>query len=249
MDITINLANEPFIDLRPVLKLLRKTTVVLASVLLLLLLLLYFVHRKTNDAILNAQSVESRRAAQLRERQGYETQLHSPQSVDILARTRDLNQIVDSKVLSWTLVMEELESVLPGGVQVNAIQPIRARDGNVTLRIRVTGQREKSIDLVRHLELSQCFIAPRIVDESAGTSGKASLPASIGSAPSTTQFDLLVGYSTCGSDIVAAAPLSLKAVETHRAHPVPNRHEQMQPVRHTLIMTNPIHRLPSGGAR
>ena len=36
-----------------------------------------------------------------------------------------LNQLFDEKTFSWTLAMEDLETVLPGGVQVATLDPTR----------------------------------------------------------------------------------------------------------------------------
>ena len=43
---------------------------------------------------------------------------------------------------SWTLAMEDLETVLPGGVQVTTLEPMRDKDGHITLHLRVLGPRD-----------------------------------------------------------------------------------------------------------
>ena len=45
--------------------------------------------------------------------------------------------------------MEDLETVLPSGVQVTTLEPIRDKDGHITLRLRVLGPRDRSIQLYR----------------------------------------------------------------------------------------------------
>ena len=52
---------------------------------------------------------------------------------------RILNELFDEKAFSWTLAMEAMETVLPAGVQVTSIEPIRAKDGHITVHLRVLG--------------------------------------------------------------------------------------------------------------
>ncbi len=61
--------------------------------------------------------------------------------------------------------MTDLENVLPAGVEVQAIDPIVAPDGRVTIRMRVTGARERAVEVVHNLERSRHFIAPRVPAE------------------------------------------------------------------------------------
>ncbi len=67
--------------------------------------------------------------------------------------------------------MEDLETVLPGGVQVSTIEPVRAKDGHITLHLRVIGPRDRAVELVRNLEHSKRFLLPRIVGENAESPG------------------------------------------------------------------------------
>ena len=46
--------------------------------------------------------------------------------------------------------MEDLETVLPGGVQVTTLEPIvDKKDGHVSLHMRVIGPRDKAVDAGR----------------------------------------------------------------------------------------------------
>ena len=145
MEITINLAREPFVDLRPILKWLRNTIGVLAFLSLVLLTLVFVVHRKIDEARNYIRSLEDRLSLVRRERQDYEAALRSPDSAKIFMETKALNQLVDAKALSWTLVMQELEGVLPSGVQVSAVEPTRAKGGGITLRLRVQGPETRAL--------------------------------------------------------------------------------------------------------
>jgi hypothetical protein len=61
--------------------------------------------------------------------------------------------------------MEAMETVLPAGVQVTSIEPIRAPDGHITVHVRVVGPRDRADDLVANLEHSRRFLLPRITGE------------------------------------------------------------------------------------
>jgi len=229
MEITINLAREPFVDLRPILKWLRNAIGVLAFLSLVLLTLVFVVHRKIGEARNYIRSLEDRLSLVRRERQDYEAAFHSPDSAKILTQTKALNQIVDAKALSWTLVMQELEGVLPSGVQVSAVEPTRAKDGSITLRLRVQGPRDKSIDLVRHLELSGRFLSPRIVDESASINGDAAQKSAPPGASRITQFDLLAGYDESSSDGTGAVSPGDESADTGSSHTALDRHNEAPP--------------------
>jgi type IV pilus assembly protein PilN len=112
-----------------------------------------------------------------------------------MTQVATLNQLFDEKTFSWTLAMEDLEMVLPGGVQVSTLEPTRAKDGRITLHLRVVGARDKALELVVNLERSKHFLMPRIVGESAESTegpGKHLEPVS----PSNRiDLDLLADYN------------------------------------------------------
>ena len=95
--------------------------------------------------------------------------MRQPQNRAVLERSQFLNALFASKSFSWTAVMMDLERVLPAGVQVTSIEPVMTPDGDVNIRLRVTGDRERAVDLVRNLERSQRFVAPRLANETAQT--------------------------------------------------------------------------------
>jgi type IV pilus assembly protein PilN len=92
--------------------------------------------------------------------------------------------------------MMDLERVLPAGVQVTSIEPVISKQGEVSIRLRVNGDRERAVQLVRNLETSQRFVAPRLASEQAQAqeSGRVGNAAPI-SAPGAVQFDILSGYN------------------------------------------------------
>ena len=90
----------------------------------------------------------------------------------------------------------DLERVLPTGVQVTSIEPILTTEGEVNIRLRVSGDRERAVDLIRNLEKSQRFLQPRLANESAQTQEQGhAAPVAPGAAPGAVEFDILSGYN------------------------------------------------------
>ena len=87
----------------------------------------------------------------------------------MLDRSQFLNDLFARKSFSWTAVMMDLERVLPAGVQVTSIEPAITAEGDVNIRLRVSGQRDLAVDLVRNLEHSQRFLAPHLNNETSQT--------------------------------------------------------------------------------
>ena len=83
-----------------------------------------------------------------------------------------LNALFARKSFSWTAVMMDLESVLPTGVQVTSIEPAITKEGEVNIRLRVSGDRDRAVQLVRNLETSQRFVAPRLAGAGADAGGR-----------------------------------------------------------------------------
>jgi type IV pilus assembly protein PilN len=204
MRITLNLATRPYADLRPALKRLRIAMAVLAVVALSLGLGLRALHQKAMVARATEQRVQSQIDAVSRERKGYQDLMQQPANAQLLRQVAVLNQLFDEKTFSWTLAMEDLETVLPGGVQVTALEPVRDKTGTITLHLRVVGPRDRAVDLVQNLERSRYFVFPRIVGESTESTGGPNERLEPVSASNRVNFDLLVDYNS-------AAPMERRA--------------------------------------
>jgi type IV pilus assembly protein PilN len=119
----------------------------------------------------------------------------------VLDHAATLNRLFDEKAFSWTLAMEDLETVLPGGVQVMTLEPLRdKKDGHITLRMRVVGPRDKAVELVQNLERSRRFVAPRITSETLEAVGTGSQQLEPVSPTNRVTFDLLADYSPATPD-------------------------------------------------
>jgi len=196
MRIAINLATRPYIDLGPSLKRLRIAIAVLAVVSAGLLFGLHTFHQKAEEARAAEQSVQSRIDAINLERKGFDAMMHLPANAQLLTQAAALNALFDEKSFSWTLAIEDLETVLPAGVQVTSIEPVRdAKTGLITVKFRVVGPRDRAVELVRNLEHSRAFLMPRIVGESSESSGGPAEKLEPISASNRVNFELLAEYN------------------------------------------------------
>jgi type IV pilus assembly protein PilN len=195
MRITLNLATRPFADLGPAIKRLRIAMAVLAVVAIGLGLGLRAFHQKAEEARDRDHSLDGQIARITQERQEFQNLMRQPANAQLLLQAEALNQLFDEKAFSWTLAMEDLETVLPGGVQVSTIEPIRAKDGHITLHLRVIGPRDRAVELVRNLEHSRRFLLPRIVGENAESTGGPAERLEVVSASNRVNFDLLAEYN------------------------------------------------------
>jgi type IV pilus assembly protein PilN len=195
MRIALNLATRPFADLGPAIKRLRIAMGVLILIAICLGLGLRALHQKAEEARARDHSLDGEIARIAQERQEYQNLMRQPANEQLLKQTDALNHLFDEKAFSWTLAMEDLETVLPGGVQVSTIEPVRAKDGHITLHLRVIGPRDRAIELVRNLEHSRRFLLPRIVGENAEATGGPNERLEPVSASNRFDFDLLAEYN------------------------------------------------------
>jgi type IV pilus assembly protein PilN len=223
MRITLNLATRPFSDVGPALKRLRIAMGVLAVLAIGLGFGLHAFHQKAERARARERTIDDKIAAIARERQGFQDLMRQPINSQVLTHAAALNQLFDEKAFSWTLAMEDLETVLPGGVQVSNLEPIRDKTGLITLHLRVVGPRDRALELVQNLEHSKHFVLPRMVGESAeatgGPGGEQLIPVS---ASNRINLDLLADYTPPVLNDTKAAPAPEKPAEAAEAADKPS---------------------------
>src|SRR6195952_4906507 len=169
MRISVNLASRPFVELRPFFARLRIVMAVLAVVAIALGVALHFEHKKLLVAEQQMNTVRYQTISAQEEKQRNEAKMRQPANAAVLDRAHFLNALFLRKSFSWTAVMMDLETVLPTGVQVTAIEPSVNADGDVIIRLRVSGDRDRAVQLVRNLERSSRFLMPRLSGEATQT--------------------------------------------------------------------------------
>ena len=230
MRISLNLATRPFLELRPFFLRLR---LLMAALVLLGVALAVGAHLLSARAEVQQIELDRLRHVTIATqdvRISTEQRMRQPANAAVLDRAHFLNALFLRKSFSWTAVMMDLEDVLPSGVQVTSIEPAVTADGAVLIRLRVAGERDRAVQLVRNLERSRRFLQPRLGSEaaqaretgssSAGVNGAGSLPSTPAmagglAAPPGVEFEILanynplpVGESYRTSHVRVTAPLS-----------------------------------------
>jgi len=223
MRITLNLATRPFADIGPAIKRLRIAIGILAALAILLGIGLHAIYREAETARAHDHSLDGQIATVTQEQKTYRAMMDQPDNVQLLKEAAALNQLIDEKCFSWTLAMEDLETVLPGGVQVTALKPARQKDGHISVSLRVVGPRDRAVDLVRNLEHSKRFLLPRIVGENAESTDKPGQRIEPVSAADRTDFDLLADYNPASQEERKAArkvPIRRADSDAHSTTPL-----------------------------
>lgn len=167
MRITLNLATRPYVELGPIFRRLRVAMGALAVVAIALMVWLHTLTAKAREQQKKLDAIHAQTARLVDERHRNEARMKQPQNATVLDRAQFLNLLFAHKSFSWTSVLMDLEQVLPAGVQVLSIEPQISVKGDVLIRMRVAGDRDRAVDLVRNLEKGKRFASPRLVGESA----------------------------------------------------------------------------------
>jgi type IV pilus assembly protein PilN len=172
MRITLNLASRPFFELRPLLLRLR----MLAGALAVLAVVLFFLLQRAEIKAAQAEAAVHHWTMATdnlqHEWQSDQALMREPVNAATLERSQFLNQQFRQKSFSWTTALMDLELVLPQGVQVISIDPRMTKEGDVVVRLRISGPRDKAVQLVANLEKSPHFLNPRVAGETAVVEGQ-----------------------------------------------------------------------------
>lgn len=215
MKISVNLATKPYVELAAIYSRLR-TWIAILAVLGVAFWFLYRSERgQAQEKMAYVASVRNHVGQLERQEQSYQTLMRQPKDAAILDQSDYLNDLFRRKAFSWTATMTDLETVLPSGVQVLAIDPIVAKDGHVTIRLRVVGARDRALDLIRNLEKSKHFVQPRLVDEviEGNTAGQGNFQNV--NTGSFVNFDIFADYRPLPIPVQAAGA-EKKAAEPER---------------------------------
>lgn len=202
MRISINLATRPYVELRPVFLRLRILMALLAIVAIALGLWAHSLQQRLNHATAQMDSLRYQTTAAQQERLHNEARMRTSPNSAVLDRAHFLNRLFLEKSFSWTAVMMDLENVLPTGVQVTSIDPQISPSGDVVIRLRVSGERDRAVQLVRNLEHSRRFLNPRLSGEASQAKetiaqrGNFRQPQmNVPAAPPGVEFDILADYN------------------------------------------------------
>jgi type IV pilus assembly protein PilN len=227
MKITVNLATRPFVELRPIFLRLRIFMAVLAVVAVAALVATHVLQQKLDVAKGQMDAVHAKVVAAQEEKRQNERRMREPDNAAVLARAHFLNALFLRKSFSWTAIMMDLETVLPAGVQVTSIVPEASSDGNVMIRLRVSGERDRAVQLVRNLERSKRFLAPRLTGEATqaketGAQGNGFPANSLSAnamAPAGVEFEILASYNPLpeGESYATAKKVAAKDAGVARA--------------------------------
>jgi type IV pilus assembly protein PilN len=202
--ISVNLATRPFVELRAFFLRLRILMGALALTAIALMITAHILQQRLNGAQQEMDALKARTNAAVQEKMSNERQMRQPANAAVLERAHFLNQLFLRKSFSWTAVMMDLETVLPTGVQVTSIEPQIAASGDVVIRLRVSGDRERAVQLVRNLERSRRFLQPRLTGETVQakepgqnqvSNGFSPAGGASAAAPAGVEFEILANYN------------------------------------------------------
>ena len=225
MRVTLNLSSRPYVELRPVFARLR----ILAGVLVVVALVLWGGLRSLERSAAIADASVSHWVQQTQnlqsEWQQDQTMMLQPENAATLDKSHFLNDLFARKAFSWTAALMDLENVLPAGVQVVSIDPTMTKDGHVMVRLHVSGERDKAVELVKNLETSRHFLNPHLASESAqqeatGRPGFVPQP----TTAADVSFDILAEYNPQRMEEVSTSASTARENKAHdRNHPVSNK--------------------------
>jgi type IV pilus assembly protein PilN len=248
MRISVNLATRPFVELRPLFARLRLAAVGLVLLAVGLGFGLHSLNAKAAKAQAQMDALKAKTAHFEDERQRNEARMRQPQNMAVLERSQFLNDVFARKSFSWTAVMMDLEKVLPAGVQVTSIEPVITKEGDVNIRLRVAGDRDKAVQLERNLETSQRFVAPRLASEAAqaqeGNRGQGG-PQMV---PGAVEFEIFSGYNPLAASDVKKVKASDEAQDDKQDEGEDNARQGLDR-RGRVKAIRPRKRALMGGAR
>jgi type IV pilus assembly protein PilN len=234
MRISVNLATRPYVELRPFFIRLRVLMGVLVAVGLGAILAAHLLQKRLDLAQAQMDRLHNKMVAARQEKLHNEQRMRQPANAAVLDRAHFLNALFLRKSFSWTAVMMDLERVLPIGVQVTSIEPQVSANGDVIIRLRVSGERDRAVELVRNLERSRRFLQPRLMGES--TQARQGTPqanaAAANGAPAAVEFEILANYNP----LPAGEPYAKSAQVEKTAASAPARMRPHQSGRQGVVL-------------
>jgi type IV pilus assembly protein PilN len=166
MRFDINLASQPYEDARHFW--MRWGTGLVAATLFTLVLLTltvagWFNARRDHHTIAQVRAEIADRDQRRMEAEQF---LSLPENSTTRDESQVLNELIEQKAFSWTLVLENLEKVMPTRVHLVSIHPELDPDNELALKMTVAGDsRDRAIELARRMEDSRRFAQTNITSE------------------------------------------------------------------------------------
>ena len=166
MRLDVNLASQPYEDARRFWMRWGSGLAVLGALTLFLLTLTvtgWFGARRDHKVMARERGMI---AECDQKRADAERKLSLPENRTTRDESQILNQLIERKEFSWTLVLENLEKVMPTRVHLVAINPALDEDNHLALKLTVGGDsRERAIELAKRMEESKRFAQTEIQGE------------------------------------------------------------------------------------
>lgn len=185
MHFDINLASQPYEDARHFW--MRWGTglgvaTLFTLVLLTMTVVQWFNARRDHHTI---TQIRAQIADRDQRRMEAERFLGLPENSTTRDQSQVLNELIERKAFSWTLVLENLEKVMPTRVHLVSIHPELDPDNQLALKMTVAGDsRDRAIELARRMEDSRRFAQTNIISERSTES----------KSGDTEQFDIAAFY-------------------------------------------------------
>lgn len=158
MNLSVNLASQPFRRDRPMLIGSAVAGVLLAALLGLLVSLNWTERGRLRVAREAVAQMDRRLQTVGREQARLDAVLRKPENALVLEYSYLLNTLLYRKGISWTRIFADLEKVLPHNVRVIAIRPALNAQNQIVLEMSVGAeQTEQVLQFLMKLENSELF--------------------------------------------------------------------------------------------
>jgi len=156
--LNINLASQPFQRNRPMLVASIATAALMAAVLSMLVYLISVESGEGEETAAAIAETRQRLQALVSEETTLQTNLRRPENEAVLDTSMFLNSLLMRKSISWTLIFQDLEKVLPYNVKVVQVRPQINTWNEIQLEMVVASQTtEPVIEMLQSMEDSDVF--------------------------------------------------------------------------------------------
>ena len=157
MNISINLASQPFRRDRPMLIGSAVAGAGLFALLCLLVTLNLMERSRLRSTRAEIERIEAQERSIAAEQTKLDAVLRRPENAEVLERSLFLNSLIYRKGISWTKIFADLEKILPHNVRVISIRPSVNAQNQIVLEMNVGSEQTAPLELLIKLENSESF--------------------------------------------------------------------------------------------